>query len=249
MKKKQISILLAVVLLFSSLSLTGCGKEKVSDTVLWFNTAYAVLTEANKGDITQIGGYKKTDTTKELCKQLLEGSWDVTDRASADETLDWILTEGHRADFVADIEYLNDAGLLEMDRKEVQDVLAETDEETLVYFNLVADAYDKFGENAIDAWDYCRALSLLGFYYVADYYTKEESLDASLEIARTLQQTFASWDEMMESYLYGYQYWSEDDMNDELSASYARKQVYESLKGGKSNPYTLDWNLELTKDW
>jgi len=38
------------------------------------------------------------------------------------------------------------------------------------------------GQATGSAWDYSRAMSNLGFYYHADYYTLEESLDKSLEV-------------------------------------------------------------------
>ena len=92
-------------------------------------------------------------------------------------------------------------------------------------------------------------MQLLGNYYIAGYYTLEESMDKSLEVAKTLQGMYTSWDEMMDSYLYGYRYWQEDDIDDPDSASAARLQVYEELKSSGKNPYTLGWNLPLEKTW
>ena len=91
----------------------------------------------------------------------------------------------------------------------------------------MVELYRDKGGHAIDAWDYCRALQVLGYYYVAGYYTEEETLDASLEVAKTLQGMYGSWDECMESYLAGYQYWQEDDGQDPDSATAARRKIYE----------------------
>ena len=54
---------------------------------------------------------------------------------------------------------------------------------------------------------------------------------------------------MAQSYLYGYQYWQEDDMDEEGSASYERRAIYEKLLEQKDNPYQIDWNLKLEKSW
>ena len=60
------------------------------------------------------------------------------------------------------------------------------------------------------AWDYSRAMSNLGFYYLADYYEETEALDLALEVAEEIQGEFGSWDEFMEGYLEGYEEWSGD---------------------------------------
>ncbi len=102
--------------------------------------------------------------------------------------------------------------------------------------------YEQYGAEAIDAWDYCRALNLMGFFYLAGYYTETEALDGSLEIAKTLQGKFDSWDALVESYLRGYEYWAEESSDE-------RREIYEDLKKRDDNPYSVDYNTELVKSW
>lgn len=92
------------------------------------------------------------------------------------------------------------------------------------------------------AWDYSRAMSNLGFYYLAGYYSLDEALDKSLELAIKIQNSFASWDDYNHSYLEGYRAWSGTDGAD-------RQAVIDGLKGSAFNPYALDWKLELKKTW
>ncbi len=172
-----------------------------SDTIQWFNNTYATLTVLNTWDYTLYGGQPADETGRGLSQNILQNSWDVTDRASADETLDWILTEGHRVAFAEEMDYLADAG-----------------------------------------WDYSHAMSLLGFYYLAGYYTEEESLDYSLDLAKDIQNHFDSWDSFMESYFIGYEYWAGEDSDD-------RREIYEELKSSSDIPFQLDWNMTLEKTW
>lgn len=250
--RKKLTIFVAGVLMAAVLA--GCGGKSdagVSDTVKWMNTTYAMLTSANGGNINLIGGYKKNSVNEAIVQGGLESSWSVTDRATADETLDWILSEGHRMDFLDDMDAMQQDGLMDLSDNELKTALASygfTEDEAACYVE-VSKAYKENGEHAIDAWDYCRALQLLGWYYVAGYYTEQETLDKSLEIATTLQQQFGSWDELAESYLVGYNYWSTDDPNDPESDTAARRKVYTDLKNSKENPYTLDWNTKLEKTW
>ena len=249
MKTKLISLVLALALLASLF--TGCSPKAkpVTDTVKWFNTTYALLTTANQADVNLIGGYEKNAINQKLVQELLDEWWDVTDRATADETLEWILSEGHRKDFADEMVELKDSGILDLTREDLDAALADYDENDRAYILDMVDAYNANPEHPIDAWDYSRAMQLLGYYYIADYYTEQETLDKSLEVAKTLQGLYPSWDDMVQSYLDGYQYWNGDNPDDEESGSAQRRKIYEDLKASENNPYTLDWNLELTKTW
>ena len=102
--------------------------------------------------------------------------------------------------------------------------------------------YEQYGADAAAGWDYSRAMWLLSYYYLAGYYTEEEALDQSLELAKTIQETFDSWDSFMESYFAGYEYWSEESSDE-------RREIYENLKSSSDNPFALDWNTTLEKSW
>lgn len=244
--KKRIPVFMAVMLAAVTL-LAGCGNQnqKQSDTIRWFNASYAILTELNNRDYTVFGGGKVNELSKQIQIASLEQSWGVTDRKSADETLDWVLEEGHRTEFVVNNEWLEEYGLSELEEEErvpfILYYFEVDEEEAQILVNDYA-IYEEYGEHAIDAWDYSRAMNLLSFYYVAGYYTREEALDKSLEIAAIFQPLYSSWDEMVESYLLGYEYWAEESSDE-------RRAVYEDLKGRDDNPYAVDYNTTLEKDW
>lgn len=271
--KNLISITLSIALAASSL--TGCGSSALgdgptavlknpaeadtnsedsvdgsyvgpeTDTVQWFNASYAILTALNNNDYNTFGMQEINEVNKAINQATLDQSWGVTDRASADETLEWILTEGHRAYFMEDIELFNEAGLGDVPAEEIVDFLMKTyeyTEEEAEYVASVYQMYEEYGEHAVDGWDYCRALSLMGFYYAAGYYTKEEALDKSLEIAKELQPLYSSWDELVDSYLRGYEYWAQTDSSE-------RRAVYEELLAAEDNPFRVDYNITLEKTW
>lgn len=248
--KNWISLLLCGALLTGLLA--GCGrKENPDPTVKWINTTYAILTKANNCNVDWIGGYAKTEKGKELVLSALDEWWEVTDRSTADENLDWLLDEGHRAVFMDEMATLRDEGYLEMSDSEARLAFKdmEFDDDTAACYIAMMALYKEKGDHAIDAWDYCRALQLLGWYYLADFYTKEEALDKSLEIAKLLQAQYGSWEELCESYLAGYNYWMEDDPSDPDSATADRRSVYDQLKSQKNSPYSLDFNTALEKTW
>ena len=90
-------------------------------------------------------------------------------------------------------------------------------------------------------------MQLIGWGYIAGYYTYAEAMDESMETAKLIQQKFDSWEDFLNSYLYGYSYWGGEDLTDTSSMAYGRKQICENLKA--AGVYEVDWNLAFTKDW
>ena len=101
---------------------------------------------------------------------------------------------------------------------------------------------NKGNEGDIGAWDYSRAMSLLSSAYVCAYISKQEALDRSLEVAKVIQSSYTSWDDFMNSYLKGYEYWSSHTPK-------GRWQIYENLRKQKNSLYNIPWNLELKREW
>ncbi|MCX4306432.1 MAG: DUF1266 domain-containing protein [Acetatifactor sp.] len=231
-----------------ALTLAGCGKsagKTDSDTVQWFNNTYAVLTVLNERDYRIYSGSRPNIASKTLAQALLENTWDVTDRESADESLLWLLEEGHRVSIAEELDYLAEMGLSDIPEDErVEAILTgfDLDDQQAQRYADWFSLYEQCGEDTAAAWDYSRAMWLLSYYYLADYYTKEEALDQSLALAQTVQTTFDSWDSFMESYFAGYEYWSEESSDE-------RREIYENLKTSSDNPFALDWNTPLEKTW
>lgn len=218
---------------------------EMTDTLRWCSAAYAILTEMNGRDYTTFETVPMTEAMKTMQQQALDEWWGVTDRASADENLEWIMTEGHRVSFKDEMEYLEECGIKEVAADDRKDFISEnfevTDDEAAAYANDY-NIYEEYGEHAIDAWDYCRALNLMNFYYVAGYYSAQEAMDKSLEIAQELQPLYSSWDELINSYLRGYEYWAEE-------SSEERRGVYEDLLERSDNPYAIPYDTVLEKTW
>ena len=144
---------------------------ELTDTVRWINASYAILTELNGWDYNRFAGLPANDTTRQMEIASLEEWWGVTDRASAEETLDWIMTEGHRTQFAEDMEGLKAMGMGDASDKTAfirENLTVQSDDEIAMYVNWYA-AYEAFGDDAIAGWDYCRALNLMSFYYLAGY--------------------------------------------------------------------------------
>lgn len=215
-----------------------------TDTIQWFNNTYAVLTVSNGWDDTLYGGLPANNSSQMLAYTALYNTWNITDRATADEKLEWLLTEGDRADVAEGMGYLAEDGFADVPEEERVEKLIEdywlTTKDAQHYANMFA-LYEQYGENAVAGWDYSQAITLLSYGYLAGFYTEEESLDLSLEIAEKLQTVFDSWDSFMESYFVGYEFHGND--------SSEQRTIYEERKAASDNPFRLDWNMKLEKSW
>lgn len=229
---------------------TGTG-ESAPDTVLWFNATYAPLTYSNGGDWRLVGGMEPSSYNKSLTQLLMSRDWSVDDRESALETLDWLRNEGHRETYRKYQEELEDLGMLDLDTEVFMETLQDAALEgytfryVIVYF-LYQDGED---EEAMAAWDLCRLNQLCGDFYLCEYLTYEEAMDISLENSLLLQSMYSSWDELVESYMLGYQFWKSDPCMTDDSPTMQRYHYYELLLEMDDGPYSLDWDMELTEEW
>lgn len=220
------------------------------DTVLWFNATYAPLTYSNAGNWKLVGGVQPSTYNERLVQALILRDWNVQDRESALETVEWLKKEGHRAKWQECMEELQEMGMLDMDAETFLQALMDTGKENLFRYVMVYDLYQNGQDaNAIAAWDLCRVNQLYGDFYICGYMTYEEAMDASLENSLVLQQMFPSWEAMVNSYMMGYQFWQSDPCLTEDSPTLKRYGYYEILLETENGPYTLDWDMELTKSW
>ncbi|MCM1145303.1 MAG: DUF1266 domain-containing protein [Blautia sp.] len=232
--------------------LIGSSDEStLPDTILWFNATYAPLTYSNSGDWKLVAGLEPSGINKELEQYLMERDWDIQDRDSALETIEWLKEEGHRESFRECGRELAAMGILDYEEEAFLEALTESGiEEDLFRYVMVYYLYQEgLDEDAIAAWDLCRVNQLYADFYICGYMTYEEAMDASLENSRVLQQMYSSWDELMDSYMLGYQFWQSDPCLTEDSPTMQRYGYYEILCEMDNGPYTLDWNMELEKSW
>ncbi len=221
-------------------------KEEVSDTLRWFNACYAVIITQNGGNVDIVAGFEPNSFYQELLAAVLERDWGITDRKSLEEAVDGLLSGGHNQSA------LNELARIGTDGMSREDLVAAMENGDITAADKIAwlavfDAKAAYGEQAIAGWDLSRAMQLIGWGYIAGYYTYEEAMDASMEKAKLIQQRFSSWEDFLSSYLYGYSYWCGEDLADTSSSAYGRRQIYEDLKA--AGVFDVDWNLAFTKDW
>lgn len=182
-------------------------------------------------------------------QQSLADSWDITDADELMETADWLMNEGHNKDA---LDFLNELGLSsDIDRDTFAATLESEnlDEETIICLMAAYDAWSAYGDGAIAAWDLSRVGTIMGFGYAAGYCSYEEAMDKMLEAAQKAQGLYDSWEDFNKSYLYGYSYWAEESLDDPATSAGERAALVKSMEAQTGGSFSLDWNMELTKEW
>lgn len=226
--------------------------SSLPQTVLWFNATYAPLTQSNGLNWEVVSGMEPTESNKTLNKFLLSRDWEIEDEASAMETIESLKENGHRAKCREFMEELDKLGILDEKNEEIflQELMESGIEENL-YRYVIAYQMHRSGLDAdyIAAWDLCRVNQLYADFYICGYMTYEDAMDASLENSLILQNMYSSWEDLVQAYLVGYQFWRSDPMLTDDSPTKERYQCYLELLEMEDGPYTLDWNMELKKSW
>lgn len=219
-----------------------------SDTVQWICATYAIYTELNNKELGRIGGaYEDDEAIKEPIKIQLKDGWGISDRQSAASQINKLVDSGHREKYKSVISRMKKEGLLDLSRDALRAKIQNT--ENYYPYLTAYDAYKQLGENALNAWDYCRALQVLGDCYQAEYISLNECLDQSLNIAQKLQKDFRNWDEVADSYLYGYQFWKQEDPDAEHSDTVSRRDIYTDLKNTTDGPFSISFDIKLENTW
>lgn len=227
--------------------------EVESDTIQWFNATYAILTESNDGERTLVGGMERDLVNAVFMRYQLYTGWGIESREDADAVIEWLSEEGHRYEYEDLVSAFSEIGMLDVEKEYFDELIEESfgeyGSEAVNRLKTVYDCNKVCGENGILAWDLCRVNQVAAWCYVAGYYTLEESLEIQLQNSKELQEDFASWDEMMESYLYGFQYWYGDSGSSSSGSTAKRRNIYNSLKEMQSGPYSSDFDMELLRSW
>ncbi len=226
-----------------------------SDTVQWFNACYAAMTRENEEDITLIGGVDAADEEKREAKRAtLKEIWGITDRESTLEVIYYLIYYGYHGKYESVLAVITEKGLRDINAEEFEMELESVtnrkgDSEMYNRYRAVYSAYHAMGDRGIDAWDYCNAMLLYGEGYAAGYFTMDEAMNSSLVLARAMQFEFANWDDMIESYFWGYNYWVGDNISSKYSDTEIHWDIYKELLAENDCPYSRPWDLKLEDTW
>lgn len=192
-----------------------------------------------------VNGYRYNIITRFLAKYILKFGWDVDSKESAIDMVDWLFNEGHNTGFMDDLESLDEKDLKWIYETNFYEESEDEDEEAKQmrkHLNNMKKVLYDYPSQGILAWDLCRVLYVVGGAYQSGYLTYQESIHYCIQACRMLQENYSSWDDMIGSYLIGYDDWCTTISNN------SRKEKYEKLKSVPNGLYSIPWDTKLDEN-
>lgn len=143
----------------------------------------------------------------ELFRYRLELDWGIHDREELIAVILSMTFHGHNDSFqeaAAIANSLTDA--------EMEALIAQSSEVDAYMWPYTKALSEKWGEKGILAWDLFRMSNLVQWGYSAGYLTYAEALALVEPAAALLCETFSSWEEAYENYLWGAAWWERIDV-------------------------------------
>ena len=193
---------------------------------------------ANGWKVNIIGGGIPTPTHKDQVKKILMDSWDIDDKNSSMETIQWLKDRGHRVGFTEG--YKKYLSLSDSDKKLILKIYENRIEE-IENFLFYKDHGKEIGSKSLIAWDYCRIIQVAGMSYVCGYLSYDEAWKEIMDAAKVIQKSYSSWEDMARNYMLGGEFWSGDKYY--ISS---RLNAYYWLLENENSPWKkLEWNTML----
>lgn len=188
----------------------------------------------------------------EESRMVFANQWDVTDRESALDVLDWLKNSGHRQIYNNNRKLMERCAWYEMEDKiksnvpQMLDAQSEEEAEELIYkslsfyFNMKQASRIYQDENAfssqypetISAWDYGRLVNVACWSVDCGYIDEDEAWNYIEFAYQEVKKTYKTWAEFANSYLFGRHVWNIDDIgNDPM------KDVVNELLSNEESPW------------
>ena len=161
----------------------------LTEEQLYLLAMSALLTESNDQHHDVLYGEHDDSYGKKLGINTLKKFWDISDRESLMDTINWLYSEGHRVPFLNDL---------------ADGTITDPEEWT----------------DNIDAWDFCRIMSLARWGAAAGYISDDEAWNQLKMCGSFLEQRYSSFEDIANHYLNGYEYWFDEAPNESFVAAY-----------------------------
>ncbi len=199
--------------------------------------------ERNHSRLDTLATAKITEVDVRDARELLDEWWGIRTKKELIDILSWLETEGHRKSFedvAKTVANLNDEQFNAL-------VVVCGDNKQKTQELLVARKFSsQLGNKSILGWDYSRYINVCRWGYTAGLLSEQEAWEKIMPIARKLQSTFDSWEDLGCNYLIGRQFWSYKQTKED---SYLYEDAVQRLVDIPSSPWNkYPWNMNLDSD-
>lgn len=237
---RKFAVYMSILLSVAFLSL-DCKGGPTDEQRLWALAAAGVLTEANGDQHDILAGCEATPDEIEKQRLSLSKWWGIDSREDLFRSLQWIEQSGHRKHFDEMGSYLPTIAQTE---EQYNKMISQIDDPELINaWNVVLRNWHYLGKRSLIGWDYSRYIHLCRRGYLLGLVNEKEAWDLIMPVARLLQQTFESWEDLGENYLIGREFWSLKQTNED---GWYFLQAYKRLLADSTSPWVkIPWELKL----
>lgn len=217
------------------------GDEKLNEKQLYLLAFGAPLLVYNDENVDTIDSEVEVDGIKST----LESWWNITDRASTLEIVEWLLNEGHHAEADEALATLHEKGLKNIPEKELADEDSKMVDVCLIVESMLENEYcteQNIPQTAI-AWDLVRVINVGRWAYLCSYITEDEMWQIMQLTVNTAMQQFSSWKEYGLSFVLGRGVWHGDSDDSETA-----HEIVSTLLEREESPWKqFMWNNTCNK--
>jgi hypothetical protein len=211
----------------------------------WAIGCSGVLIERNHDRMDTLATCKITETSVNSLRGLLDEWWGIKTKKELIDILSWLETEGHRKSFERVAETVVDLN----DEQFNAIVAAGGDDKQKIQKLLVARKFSgQLGKKSILGWDFTRYVALCRWGYTMGLLSEQEAWEKIMPVARKLQSTFDSWEDLGCNYLIGRQFWSYKETAADSSLYEDAVQRLLDMPSSPWNKYPWNMNLDSDKD-
>jgi hypothetical protein len=210
----------------------------VTGAKAWALACTGVLWERNHDRHDLLTGEEVTERNISERQKLLSKWWGIESRMNLFDSVRSLYGGGHRKGFAELAKSVD--GLTEVEyRKFIQSY--SNDKEKARRIEIVCKYQKELGSKGILGWDYCRLICLCRWGYEVGYLRENEAWGIIIPVARELQETFESWEDLGRNYLIGIEYWGGDK-----DSAVMCEDAYQRLLDMPSSPWNkYPWEMEL----
>jgi hypothetical protein len=163
-------------------------------------------------------------------RSTLSKYWQVNSKADLETDLNWLLDEGHQAQYALLKKALDENGGPKADVEKIDLQKYDLPKEAVLGMAFIKANYNDFSKAGIKAWDYARYVNNICIAYQAEYLTRDEATAWLKKVTLAAQQSYTDWQSYYKDFLLGREFWSGGETD---TPQYA-KDVEEMMTGDYS---------------
>lgn len=153
---------------------------------------------------------KEDDPGGKEARATLKEWWDIKNKEELEQSLNWLLNEGHQQLYATYRKALDENGgaSADIDKVDLKKYGLDADEAPKARLKVIKDNYAAFSKAGIKSWDLARYINNVCIAFQADYLSSDEAIVWLSKASPVAKQHYDSWDTYFKDFNLGRQFWT-----------------------------------------